>query len=145
MNQDFKLGGCRIKDITVQNKALKLLWIPCILENIDSFWVQCLQASLHFPIEHIFLGNLNKKDMEKCMDNYINMFWYEMLLYWSELSCKDKISTFQDVVNQLLWLNSHVKYNKAVLYVPSLIQQGIMLIADIHNADHILLPSLNSM
>ena len=44
------------------------------------------------------------------------MFWYEMLLYWSELIYKDKISTFQDVVNQLLWLSSHVKYNKAVLY-----------------------------
>ena len=51
-------------DITVQNKALKLLWIPCILENIDSFWVQCLQDNLHFPIEHILLGNVNKKDME---------------------------------------------------------------------------------
>ena len=64
MNQDYKLGGCRMIDITVQNKALKLAWIPCILENIDFFWVQCLQANLHFPIEHILLGNLNKKDME---------------------------------------------------------------------------------
>ena len=51
-------------DITVQNKALKLSWIPHILENIDSFWVQCLQAKLHFSIEHILLGNFNKKDME---------------------------------------------------------------------------------
>ena len=82
MNQDYKFGGCRMIDIAVQNKALKLSWIPCILENIDSFWVQCLQANLHFPFEHILLGNLNKKDMEKCMGNCINMFWYEMLLYW---------------------------------------------------------------
>ena len=37
-------------DIIVQNKALKLSWIPDILENIDSFWVQCLEANLHFPI-----------------------------------------------------------------------------------------------
>ena len=128
MNQDYKLGGCRMMDITVQNKALKLSWIPCILENIDSFWVQCLQANLHFPIEHILPGNLNKKDMEKCMGNCINIFWYEMLLYWSEL--------FQDVVNQPLWLNSHVKYNKAVLYAQSLVQQGIMLIGDILTTDH---------
>ena len=33
MNQDYKLGECRMIDITVQNKALKLSWIPCILEN----------------------------------------------------------------------------------------------------------------
>ena len=64
MNQDYKLGGCRMIDITVQNKALKLSWIPCILENVDSFWVQCLQANLHFPFECILLGSLNKKDME---------------------------------------------------------------------------------
>ena len=74
--------------------------------------------------------------MEKCMGNWINMFWYEMLLYWSELIYKNKISTFQDVVNQPLWLNSHVKYNKAVLYAPSLGQQEIMLIADILTTDH---------
>ena len=131
-------------NITVQNKAPKLSWIPCILENIDSFWVQCLQANLDFPIEHILLGNLNEKDMEKCMGNCINIFWYEMLLYWSELIYKDKISTFQDVVNQLLWLNPHVKYAKAGLYTTSLVQQDIMLIADVLTTDHKLL-TLNQL
>ena len=58
-----------------------------------------------------------------------------MPLYWSELIYKDNISTFQDVVNQLLWLNSHIIYNKTVSYAPSLIQQGTMLIADILNVD----------
>ena len=47
-----------------------------------------------------------------------------------------KISTFQDIVDQLLWLNSHIKYNKDVLYGPSLVQQGLMLISDILTADH---------
>ena len=51
-------------DIIVQSEALKLSWIPHILGNTDSFWVQCLQANLHFPSEHILLGNSNKKDME---------------------------------------------------------------------------------
>ena len=61
-------------DIIVQNKAHKLSWIPSILENIDSFWAQCLQANLHFPTEHILLGNLNKEFVEKCMGNCVNMF-----------------------------------------------------------------------
>ena len=114
------------------------------LENIDSVWVQCLQANIHFLIEHILLGNLNTKSNGKCMGNCINIFWYEMLLYWSELTYKDKIPTFLDVVNQALQLNSHVKYNKAVLYAPSLVQQGIMLIADILIADH-KLPTLTQL
>ena len=37
MKQDYKLGVCRMIDITVKNKALKLLEIPCILENVVSF------------------------------------------------------------------------------------------------------------
>ena len=48
-------------DITVQNKALKLSGIPNIFENIDSFFVQCLQTNLHLPTEHILLGDLNKR------------------------------------------------------------------------------------
>ena len=50
------------------------------------------------------------------------MFWYEVFLYWSELIYKDNLLTFQDVVNQPLWLNSHIKYNKTVLFGPKLIQ-----------------------
>ena len=122
-------------DITVQNKALKLSLIPCIFENIDSFCVQCLQASPHFSLKNILIGNLNKNDMETCIGNCINMFWYEILLYWSELIYKDNISTFHDVVNQPLWLNFHIRYNKTVLHASSLTQQGTLLIEDILSAD----------
>ena len=78
-------------DITVQNKTLKLSWIPHILENTDSFWVQCLQANLHFPTEHITSWQFKQKRHGKCMGNCINMVWYEMFLYWSEVIYKDKI------------------------------------------------------
>ena len=64
MNQDYKLEGWRMIDITVQNKALKLSCIPHILENIDSYWVQCLQANLNFSTEHILLGKLKKRHVK---------------------------------------------------------------------------------
>ena len=38
-NQDHTIGGYKMKDITVQNKAVKLSWIPNIFENTDYFWV----------------------------------------------------------------------------------------------------------
>ena len=47
MNQDHTLKGCKMINITIQNKALKLSWIPCIFENNDYFWVQCLYTNLH--------------------------------------------------------------------------------------------------
>ena len=58
-----------------------------------------------------------------------------MFLHWLELIYTDNISLFQDIVNQPLWFNSQIKYNKTLLCDPSLIQQGTMLIADILNAD----------
>ena len=67
------------------------------------------------------------------MGNCINLLRYEMLLYWSKLTYKDNISTFQDVVNHLLRLSSYIEYNKTVSYAQSHIQQGTMLLADILN------------
>ena len=66
-------------DIIVQNKALKLLQIPHILENTDSFWVQSLQANLQFLIDHILLENFNKKDMENCMGKHV-LVWNASIL-----------------------------------------------------------------
>ena len=64
MNQEYKLGGCKMIDINVQNKSLKLAWIPCIFCNFNCFWVECIKSNLHFPMEHILAGNLNKRILQ---------------------------------------------------------------------------------
>ena len=61
MNQEYKLGGCKMIDINVQNKSLKLAWIPLIFRNFNCFWVECIKSNLHFPMEHILAGNLKQK------------------------------------------------------------------------------------
>ena len=73
--------------------------------------------------------------MKKCMGNCVNMFWYEILLFWSEMKYQD-ILTLQDVLNQpLLQLNSHIKYNKTLLYAHTIIHQGAMITTVILNDD----------
>ena len=64
-------------DVTVQNKAIKLIMV-FIFENIDCFWIQCLEGNLHFSHWTHNFRQFKQKDSEKCMSNYINMFWYEV-------------------------------------------------------------------
>ena len=42
------------------------------------------------------------------------MFWHEVFQYWSEINFSQEILTFEDVVNEPILLNSHVKIHKKV-------------------------------
>ena len=84
MNQEFNLGGCKVIDISVQNKCLKLAWIRHIFCNLNCFWVECIKSNLQFSIEHILAGNVNKKDIEKYLGHCMSIFWYEMFRYLGE-------------------------------------------------------------
>ena len=100
MNQEYKLGGCKMIDINVQNKCLNLGWIPGIFCNFNCFWVECIKSNLHFPMEHILAGNLKKKDITTCLGHCTSTFWYEMFQYWTEFNLTNSVSTFEDIANQ---------------------------------------------
>ena len=135
MNQEYKLGGCKMIDINVKNKSLKLAWIPRIFCNFNCFWVECIKSNLHFPMEHILAGNLNKKDIATCLGHCTSTFWYEMFQYWAELNFTNTVSTFEDVANQPVWLNSNIKCHKKLLYSDSLISKKLVYVSDILNSD----------
>ena len=59
MNQEYKVGACKMIDINVQNKCLKLAWVPHIFYNLNCLWVECIKSNLHLPMEYMLAGNLN--------------------------------------------------------------------------------------
>ena len=75
MNQEYRLGGCKIIGINVQNKYLKLVLIPLIFCNLNCFWIECFKSNLHFPTEHILAGNVNKKDTATYLGHFTSTFW----------------------------------------------------------------------
>ena len=85
MNQEYKLGGCKMMDINVKNKCLKLAWMSYILQ-FQLLLVECIKSNLHFPMEYILTGNLNKKDIAICLGHCTSTFWYEIFQYWAELN-----------------------------------------------------------
>ena len=45
INQEYKLGCCKMIDINVQNECLKLAWIPHIFCNLNCFWIEvCIRV-----------------------------------------------------------------------------------------------------
>ena len=113
MNQKLKLGGCKMIDINVQNRFLKLAWITHIFCNLNCFWVECIISNLHIPMKHILAGNLNKKDTATFLGHFCMNFC--MKCFNTELNCTNTVSTFEDVAYQPIWLNSNIKCHKKLL------------------------------
>ena len=132
MNQEYKLGGCKMVDINIQNKYLKLACIPHIFCNLNCFWVECIKSNLIFPMEHILAGNLNNKAIATHLGHYTSTFWYQ---YSAELNFTNTVSTFEDVANQPIWVNSNIKCHKKILYSDSLLSKKIVYVSDILNSD----------
>ena len=86
-------------------------------------------------MEHILAGNLNKKDIATCLGHCTSTFWYEMFQYWAELNFTNTVSTFEDVANQPIWLNSNITFHKKLLYSDSLISKKLIYVSDILNSD----------
>ena len=79
-------------------------------------------------MEHILAGNLNKKDTSTCLGHCTSTIWYEMFQYWTEMNFTNNVSTFEDVANQLIWLNSKHKISKILLYSDSFISKKLVYV-----------------
>ena len=58
-----------------------------------------------------------------------------MFQYLAEINFTDTVSTFQDVANQPIWLNSNIKCHKKLLYSDSPISKKLVYVSDILNSD----------
>ena len=57
------------------------------------------------------------------------MLWFKMS--WN--CTHSSINTVEQILNQVLWLNSHIKVNGKTLYENELIQEGCVYVHDIIN------------
>ena len=109
MHQTAKKGGVKMVDIELQDKALKLAWIPRLLNNQQAFWAKCVQRDVLYPIETILEGNLNEKDMAKILKDTISPYWKQTFMYYAKYSFNPKPTTEEDILAQPLYLNSLIK------------------------------------
>ena len=128
-------GGIRMTEITNKNKAIKTAWVPRLLNSIqnNSAVHTYLQASVSpINLEILLTSNIKCKDVQKLIQKPIHTFWMEVLETWSNCIYHEPLSKEQ-VLEEKLWLNSHITINKSILYWPTFIDSNILKVKDLLN------------
>ena len=122
-------GGLRLWDVNKKEKALKIGWISRIMST-DLFKF-CFFDNVRIPEwEHTFRCNLNRKDAASyCIDNE---FWGQVFIAWCEYCFMDP-QNLDEILGQIIWLNSHIKLNNKPLFWRKCVSAGLMYIADIYD------------
>ena len=129
-------GGIKMTEVITKNKALKMAWVPRILHSIESngalhTYLQSILQPINLQI--LLSSNIRFTDLQSLIQRPITTFWMEVLEAWSNCTFHEPASKEQ-VLEQSLWLNSHIIINKSVLYWQSFIDSDILSIKDLLNA-----------
>jgi hypothetical protein len=126
------LGGLGMPCMEHQNTALKITWVQRLLNNPETGWATSALKSFPKGKINILKGNISSKDLTS--NNLLprNTFWREVVLQWAIYNYKniDKISE-EEMNNQPLWFNSHVKIRNQVLFFKQWHETGINKICDL--------------
>lgn len=123
----YSKGGLKLHNIMIRNKAMRLAWIPKMLN--ESNWANLMQSFLPIPTQMIFKCNISAKHVDVLGIN--NRLIKEIVKCWAELNLTIPKNR-QQVLNQILWFNSASNTNRW-LYYPELSSAGINTVENIYN------------
>ena len=128
LRKDKSLGGLGLVDMEVKHMSLKVGWIKRIEMNpeikvIASYFLgdKAVENNL------IWKCNISPEDAAKIRPE---SFWKDLLVTWSKIHFYDP-QDGQNVREQILYLNSHVKTNMSTARLMKLNELGICSIEDI--------------
>ncbi len=124
--QDYCNGGCKMIDLLERLRVQKIKWIKWYYEKDDVYWKATMEKCI--PVENvdIFL----KSNFMLPQKSHISEFYYEILKTWREIKYS-KIDSKEDVLNQYLFYNRHIKIENKTLYVKTFVDHNIIQIKDI--------------
>ena len=140
MFMNYTDGGCRMKDIISQEKALKLSWIKRIFEHdSQKKWKTLLEQQfkpLKYCKKYFFMCNLSKPDFGRLFgQNMYSKFWLQTLSHWCEYNFKGDMDNVEEILSQPIWYNSLIRIQNTPVFYKSWFESGIQFISDIINDD----------
>ena len=138
MKAPINKGCANMIDIQVQDKAIKLAWIKRLLDSKDAAWKSLVEHQLPKIGTNIWKVNLHIKDVEQACPEIFNRFWKDVLKSWCELHFYEP-QTKDEVLDQILWNNSHIRIQDRVIWYRKWEHAGIPCIqkvADLLNIDN---------
>ena len=125
---DKENGGLGIPNLHFKNASFKAAWVKRILKKPNHFVLEnkVLQEEL------IWKCNFNVKTVSQILGIFKikSMFWIDVVKAWSLINYRIP-ETQDEIVSQILWLNTSIQINKKVVYYPNMVNKGILYIKDL--------------
>ena len=128
-------GGVGLVNFQLKDDALKASWVKII--HTDSYIMEFANRKLS-PIlrETIWKVNLQLRDIDNLFDD---SFWKDVLKAWSKINYVEDVPD-ENIPQQILWYNSHIKIEgKTVLY-PKAFQEGLSYVSQLLDSQGGFLP-----
>lgn len=125
-------GGLQLRDIALINDAIKLSRIS-ELRDIDNkqSWKQLITAPYNVSASFLLQCNLSAKDVYGIS---LHSLMNESLKIWAKRNFYDPTS-FNEVTQQLLWYNSHIKVGNKVILNKTMYRNNINKVIDMIDLD----------
>ena len=124
----YETGGHRMIDLQSQNQALKITWMTKLLE-MDGFWKSYVINKIPMDIRYMARCNITFADLPFKFPK--TSIWNEVWLNWCIKNFNHNVDTVDLILNQNLWLNSHIRKNKKPIHLKDWERQGIRWISDL--------------
>ena len=126
--KNYADGGLRLVDFRRKDQALKMSWITKS-KIVSNIWVKIASKLLPIQLPEIFECNIAHKDL-KYLDLDDNWIITSVLKAWSK-TCFSTPRSKEEILDQPLWLNSHIRKGNQLLNNEKMRKRGIFFVRDI--------------
>jgi len=118
----YDMGGYRMLDIRSQNTAVKMNWAIRLMK-MEGVWKAHTISKLPTDITYLLRCNLKFKDLP--LDLKKGSLWDEFWRKWCEHNHEEYIEDLEGVLNQNIWLNSHIKVHGKTIHYKNWERMGL--------------------
>ena len=122
---NFDQAVLRLVDLETKEKALKVKLIQVARLKPDLLWSQWMIQKLPIELEYFLGCNMKAKDIQKKLPHGIIS---DVLTAWSSINYSTP-SDAEEILQQNIWFNSHIKNQDRVLFYKMWYKKGIQQIA----------------
>jgi hypothetical protein len=130
---EFKGGGAQMPDLKSQNEAIKAIWFlrGALMPGPWNFRIRHKLGKA--DLTEVVNGNNKYEDIIQVLPK--NTIWEEAARCWCKVNHREQLDSVDDIIEESLWFNSHIKIGGMTLHKPIWVEEGITQIWDILTED----------
>ena len=126
-------GGLKLVNLRIKNAAHKIVWLFTHNE-FTTYQKECIAPPKMFKV--FMKCSLSPEDLAHHFQKLHepNIFWTQAFSHWFRLTWKyvnREITNVENVRNQILWYNTHIRINNTVASNEKCVERGVIYVHDI--------------